>query len=135
MMSSDTGPRRRPALTGRALLLGALVVLLVIVLASPVNRYLGSRDDVSSSSQQLKNDQAQLAQLERQKAQYGDPGYIQQKARATLNFAMPGDTVYVVVHPGQKTQIEKSTGTSSKHVASGSAWNTRLWNSVRAAGK
>jgi cell division protein FtsB len=134
-VKADPLPRRRPALTGRALLLGALVVLLVIVLASPVNRYLGSRNDVSDSSRQLTRDQTQLAQLEKQKAQYGDPGFIQQRARATLNFAMPGDTVYVVVHPGQQTRIEKSTGAPGGDVAAGQAWNTRLWNSVRAAGK
>ena len=122
----------RPALTGRALVLGAVVVLLVIVLASPVHRYLASRSDASSSAQQLQHDRAKLAELKKQRALYSDPGYIQQQARERLQYAMPGDTVYVVVDKGAKSDIEKSTE-AARTAVSGPAWNTRLWDSVRSA--
>ncbi|MCW2595552.1 MAG: putative septum formation initiator [Jatrophihabitans sp.] len=127
--------RARPALTGRALVLGALVVLLVVVLASPVNRYLSSRGDVTHAGQQLRDDQRQLADLTRQQARYSDPGYIQQQARQRLQFAMPGDTVYVVVDKGQQSGIEQTRGKTANQTATGRAWNTRLWDSVRAAGQ
>ncbi len=130
-----TRRRGRPVLTGRALVLGALVVLLVVVLASPVTRWLGSRSDVSDTATQLRRDQAQLSVLNRQKTQWGDPGFIQRQARERLQYAMPGDTTYVVVDKGQRTQIQRSAGTGVSHSARGGAWNKRLWDSVRAADK
>jgi hypothetical protein len=47
---------------------------------------------------------------------------------------MPGDTVYVVVDKGQRSDIEKTAG-SATGPPRGDGWNTRLWDSVRAAGK
>jgi cell division protein FtsB len=125
-------PRPRRAITGRALVLGTLVVLLLVVLASPLHRYFGSRSDVSHAAQQLHDDQTQLVQLQQQQRQWSDPGYIQQQARSRLLYAMPGDTVYVVVNPGQKSDIEKSAGASVANQAS--TWNQRLWRSVQIAG-
>jgi len=124
--------RRRPVLTGRALVLGAVVVLLVVVLASPIQRYLQSRSDLAGSAQQLRDDRAELARLKKEKARYGDPGYIEQQARKRLQYAMPGDTVYVVVNQGSRTGIEKSAD-AARAEGSKPAWNTRLMDSVRAA--
>jgi cell division protein FtsB len=126
-------PRRRRAVTGRALVLGALVVVLLVLLASPLHRYFNSRSDVGHAAQQLHDDQKQLADLQAQQRRWSDPGYIQQQARSRLLYAMPGDTVYVVVNPGQKSDIEKTAATpASKDVAT---WNQKLWQSVQAAGR
>jgi cell division protein FtsB len=124
----------RPVLTGRALALGGIVVLLVVLLASPIQRYLTSRNDLSGAAQQLQDDRRQLAELNRQKALWSDPGFIQQQARKRLQYAMPGDTVYVVVDKGQKSDIEKSAGSPGK-VAPGPGWNNRLMDSIHAAAK
>jgi cell division protein FtsB len=126
--------RSRPVLTGRALVLGGIVILLVVLLASPIQRYLGSRNDVSSAGQQLRHDQQQLAQLKRQQARWSDPGYIQQQARSRLQYAMPGDTVYVVVDKGQSSDIEKTAGKKAGP-SSGPGWNDRLMNSIEQASK
>ncbi len=131
MPPAAQAPLRR-AITGRALVLGTLVVLLLVLLASPLHRYFGSRSDVSHAAQQLRDDQSQLATLQQQQRQWSDPGYIQQQARLRLLYAMPGDTVYVVVNPGQKSDIEKSAGKAPANQAS--TWNQRLWHSVQAAG-
>jgi cell division protein FtsB len=133
--SSEPEPRSgRPVLTGRALVLGGIVVLLVLLLASPIHRFLASRSDVSSTAQQLAQDNKQLRDLKQQQALWSDPGFIQQQARRRLQFAMPGDTVYVVVDKGQRSDIEKTAGAASSKPG-GTEWNTRLWDSVRAAGK
>jgi cell division protein FtsB len=133
-MSGGGGDGARPVLTGRALALGGVVVLLVVLLASPVNRYLSSRRELSGAAQQLQLDRQQLAELNRQKARWSDPGYIQQQARSRLQYAMPGDTVYVVVDKGQSSDIEDTSGAHSTP-APGSGWNTRLMDSVRASAK
>lgn len=129
---SDRPVRR--AVTGRALVLGTLVVLLIVLLAAPLNRYFGSRSDLSHAAQQLTDDQKQLAELKQQYAQWSDPGFIQQQARKRLQYAMPGDTVYVVVDHGEKSQIDKTSVTPVSSGPNGS-WNTRLWTSVELAGK
>jgi cell division protein FtsB len=112
--------------------LGTLIVLLLVVLASPLHRYFGSRSDVGHAAQQLHDDQKQLASLQQQQSKWSDPGYIQQQARLRLLYAMPGDTVYVVVSPGEKSDIEKSAGSAVAKQAS--TWNQRLWHSVQTAG-
>jgi cell division protein FtsB len=133
--SRDGAERRgRPVLTGRALVLGGIVVLLVVLLASPIHRFLGSRSDIATTSGQLQQDQQQLRDLQRQKDRWSDPGYVQQQARSRLQYAMPGDTVYVVVDKGQRSDIEKTAGSTSS-TERGKEWNTRLWDSVRAADK
>jgi len=128
----SAAPRR--AVTGRALVLGTLVVLLVIVLASPVSRYFSSRGDVGRASAQLHSDQARYARLQNQLSQWSDPGYIQQQARERLEYAMPGDTVYVVVRAGQQSQIVKTDGSATGAGTAPPTWNQRLWHSVRVAG-
>jgi cell division protein FtsB len=133
-MQPNAPARKRPVLTGRALVLGGVVVLLVVLLAAPVNRYLGSRHDLHGAAQELQHDRQQLAELQQQKTRWGDPGFIQQQARTRLQYAMPGDTVYVVVAKGQSSDIEKSTGAVAAP-APGTGWNTRLMDSVRAAAK
>jgi cell division protein FtsB len=120
-------------LTGRALVLGGIVVLLVVLLAAPIHRYLGSRSDVNRAAQQLRDDQRQLARLRHQQALWSDPGYIQQQARARLQYAMPGDTVYTVVWPGQRSAIDKTANTVVAQRQS--TWNQKLWQSVQSAGR
>ena len=131
-MTTPARPVRRPV-TGRALVLGTLVVVLLVLLASPLHRYFGSRSDVQKAAQQLHQDEAQLATLRALQQQWSDPGFIQQQARRQLQYAMPGDTVYVVVRPGQRSDIEKSSGVQTAPPAT--SWNQRLWQSVQAAGR
>jgi cell division protein FtsB len=130
---TDKRRRARPVITGRALVLGGVVILLVVLLASPLHRFLASRGDVNSAAQQLRDDQKELAQLRHERAMWNDPGYVQQQARTRLQFAMPGDTVYVVVDKGAKSDLEKSAakapGTSGKN------WNERVWDTVQAASR
>jgi len=131
-LSRTTRPRR--AVTGRALVLGTLVVLLIVLLASPLNRYFGSRGDLNAANSQLQRDKQQLTDLQKQYQQWSDPGFIQQQARKRLQYAMPGDTVYVVVDRGAKSDIEKTLA-HGEDPAGGDSWTSRLWTSVEQAGK
>jgi cell division protein FtsB len=129
-LSPGRGPRR--AITGRALVLGTLVVLLVVLLASPLHRYFASRSDVSHAAQQLQSDQQQLAELTQQLERWGDPGFIQQQARVRLQYAMPGDTVYIVTGAGQQSDITK-TNVKKDSTKAAPTWNQRLWETVQKA--
>ena len=114
-------------------MLGAVVILLVVLLASPLHRFLASRGDVSDAARQLHNDQQQLSQLTQQQANWQDPGYIQQQARSRLQFAMPGDIVYVTVDKGAKSDIQKTAGAGASIKVHAKTWNERVWSSVQAA--
>jgi len=126
---AERQPRR--AVTGRAIVLGTLVVLLLVLLASPLNRYFGSRSALNGASQQLRQHRQQLTELSRQVARWGDPGYVQQQAREQLQYAMPGDRVYVVDR-GQRNDIVRTAG-SSAMTSDPTSWNARLWDSVARA--
>jgi cell division protein FtsB len=127
-----TGPRRpRRAVTGRAIVLGTLIVLLLVLLASPLNRYFASRAALNDASQQLQQSNQQLRELKSKIARWSDPGYIERQARTRLQYAMPGDTTFVVVDHGQQNEIDKTAGTPpSTHAGT---WNTKLWDSVTRA--
>ena len=114
-------------------MLGGIVVLLVVLLAAPIQRLLASRSAVASAATQLRTDRAELARLQHQQQLWSDPGYVEQQARTRLLFAMPGDTVYTVVRAGQRSQLAVTSGARPRP-ANGPGWNTRLWQSVRAAG-
>jgi cell division protein FtsB len=135
MRPRSAGKRARPVVTGRALVLGAVVVLLVVLLASPLHRYLSSRSDVSATQRQLNADKLELAKLRHQQMLWSDPGYIQSQARQRLQFAMPGDTVFQVVDKGARSGIEKTAGADGTRGAKSSTWNERLWSSLEAADK
>ena len=115
-------------------MLAAVVVLLVVVLAAPLHRYLSSRSAVEQAEQQRRRSQSQLAELRQQLAQSRDPAYIEQQARSRLQYAMPGDTVYVVVTPGHEPNLspDKQEDTAPVRVPGGT-WNQRLWGSVLTA--
>jgi cell division protein FtsB len=123
------GPRR--AVTGRALVLGTVVILLLVLLASPLSRYFASRGALSDSAGQLNRDKARLGELRDDIARWGEPGYIQAQARMRLQYAMPGDTVYVTVNRGQRNDIARTSGTH--HPSPHGGWNTALWDSVEHA--
>ncbi|HYU65249.1 MAG TPA: septum formation initiator family protein [Jatrophihabitantaceae bacterium] len=125
------GSGRRRGLTGRALVLGAVIIVLVVILAAPLHRYLSSHGAVEQAQQERRENQAQLARLHEQLAQWDDPAYVEQQARTRLQYALPGDTVYVVVHPGEKSGL----GGAAQHDTApvrvpGGTWNQRLWGSV-----
>jgi cell division protein FtsB len=124
----------RPGLTGRALVLGGVLVLLVVLLAAPLHRYLGARSAITAAAQQRKANLALQAEMQRELAQWNDPRYVEQQARRRLSYAMPGDTVYVVVRPGEHSGLDSGAPPSTRSTSvPGGTWNQRLWGSVRVA--
>ncbi len=137
-MSSSTGAGRgarpRQTITGRTLVLGAVCVLMLVLLASPVHRFFVSRSAVNQASAQLDKHAQQLAAEQAQLQRWGDPGFVQQQARQRLQYAMPGDTVFVVLRPGRGGGIDPDAGKDAAGKRA-STWNQRLWTSVEAAGR
>jgi cell division protein FtsB len=94
-----TGGRRshRPLFTGRAVLLGALVLLLALTLAGPLRQFLAGRAAlVQLAAERTQLDQ-RTEQLQTQLNRQQDPDYQQRQARQRLTYVLPGDRLIVVV--------------------------------------
>ncbi len=135
MTSSSEPTRARRPITGRALVLGAVIVALVVLLAPPLHRYLTARSNLSQSLQQQRSDQRELKQLQAQDKQLSDPAYIATLARERLQYALPGETVYTIVRPGDTQGVDSTTVKARPATrAPGDTWNERLWGSAETAG-
>jgi cell division protein FtsB len=121
-------------LTGRALVLGAVMVLLALVLASPLQRYLQERQSLSQSQQKLAQSSERVRQLTQLKAQWNDPAFVEAQARARLQYARPGDTVYVVVDPSHPNGDASADQNAPVTATSGpSNWRVKAWTSLQVA--
>jgi cell division protein FtsB len=124
--------RRRPLVTGRAVLLGALVLLLALTLAGPVRQYLAGRAELvqlAAEGRQLEQRARDLeAELERQ----ADPAWVQREARERLTYVLPGDRLVVVVD-GRAVAGEADDPASGGPVRPPLPWYEGLMESVAVA--
>ncbi|MEO6956107.1 MAG: septum formation initiator family protein [Antricoccus sp.] len=127
MRSTSSGAsraNRRPGgITGRALLLGGLVIAVVLLLILPVSNYLHQKSQIDLLQQQIAAKQAAISKLNDRNTLLDDPAYIASQARERLNYIMPGEKVYVVSDngPASVTAKDKKAGAQQKQKAKGSA--------------
>ncbi|WP_116449790.1 FtsB family cell division protein [Blastococcus litoris] len=95
--TAGTAPRRRPLVTGRAVLLGALVLLLALTLAGPIRQYLAGQAELEQLAAEGEELDARAADLREQLERQADPAYAERQARERLTYVLPGDRLVVVV--------------------------------------
>jgi cell division protein FtsB len=112
----STTPRRGPRVTGRAVLLGSLVLLLALTLAGPLRQYVAGRQELAELAAEHDELTRRAADLQAQLDRQSDPAYIAQQARERLTYVLPGDRLVVVVdgetrgeEPGPLTPLPGST--------------------------
>jgi cell division protein FtsB len=93
----ERGPRRRPFFTGRAVLLGALVLLLALTLAGPVRQYLAGQAELVRLAAEGDALRQRAGELEDQLERQSDPAWREREARKRLSYVLPGDRLVVVV--------------------------------------
>ncbi|MFL6139384.1 MAG: FtsB family cell division protein [Frankiaceae bacterium] len=119
-------------------MLALVLCALVVMLADPLQAYLGQRSRIAQARAANSALQRHVDALEAQQRLWSDPNFVRQQARERLYYVMPGETPYVVVggpaasHP-QPARPPGSTAATGTSGASGS-WYGRLWDSVRTAG-
>lgn len=113
-------------------MLGLVAVFAVVVLASPLHRYLVARGDLAQARADQAASAADLARLQGERARWDDPAYVEQQARDRLQYAKPGETVYVVIRPGDENDETRASAPQTSTVV-GDSWSTRVWSSVQAA--
>lgn len=133
-MTTDEPPRGR--FTGRAALLVLVLAVLAVSYASSLRAYVAQRSHVSDLKAQIAAKQADIESLEREKARWQDPEYVQQQARERFGYLFPGETAYVVV--GVDGQPLDHAGSLDDPDAvprqTPAAWWEKAWGSVELAG-
>ena len=89
--------RRRPLFTGRAVLLGALVLLLALTLAGPIRQYLAGQAELVRLAAEGEALEQRAADLREQLDRQGSEEWVEREARERLTYVMPGDRLVVVV--------------------------------------
>lgn len=87
----------RGSLTGRALVLAAVGVLLVVTLAVPARTWFAQRSDIARLQGEVAAAQTRISELTVQRERWQDPAFIAAQARTRLHMAMPGEVPYLLV--------------------------------------
>jgi len=126
-----TAQRWTARLTGRAVLLAAVVVLLVVSLAYPLQRYLAQQARIDRLEAENRAAEQRVEDLRVQVDQLDDPAFIQTQARSRLQYVMPGDLLYVIDDSGQAQALPGQDEPTSE--AAELAWFERVLNSIDSA--
>jgi len=78
-----------------------VVVLLVVSLAYPLQRYLAQQASIDGLEADNRAAQQRVEDLRLQVDLLDDPSFIQLQARTRLQYVMPGDLLYVIDDSGQ----------------------------------
>jgi len=119
--------RRRPTLTGRAVVLAGALTLIVFTLAVPMRELLHQRADISALRAANDAAQGRVHALQVREQRLADPAYVTSLIRERLHYVLPGEVGYVVLDPS-----EAPAPTSTKAAAAPAAWYAALWSSVQA---
>jgi cell division protein FtsB len=122
-------PSRR--LTTRAAILAAVICALVLSLAYPLKQYLAQRSSIIQLRQDNAARAAEVARLKERQRELTDPAYIKAQARQRLQYVMPGETPFVVVHQGDPP--DHPARPDGERVDRSSPWYDQLWQSVQKA--
>jgi hypothetical protein len=115
--------------------LGAVGVVLALLILPYFQKWLIQRSEIESARAEVARSQQDVASLKRQRARWADDEYVKAQARARLNYVLPGETGFVVVHPPAKTAQRADPGRRAAEVPTGDRpWYSDVWLSVQVAG-
>jgi cell division protein FtsB len=110
--------------------------VLTISYASSLKAYFQQHSQIQQLRSQIASSEGDILRLEAEKAQWNDPAYVREQARARFGYLMPGQTSYVVIGEDGKplaAQASLSDPRTSKS-STPTAWWTTEWRSVELAG-
>jgi cell division protein FtsL len=119
---------RSTRLTGRAALLAVVICAIALSLAYPVREYIAQRQQIDQLLAQRRATSAQVAALQQEAAQLGQPSYIERRAEDSLHMCFPDEQCYEVI-----AQPPRAASAPSKPAPD--PWYAKLWQSVQRAGQ
>ncbi len=106
------------------------MVLLVVSLAYPLQRYLAQQAAIERLEGENRAAQQRVEDLRIQVDQLDDPSFIQTQARSRLQYVMPGDLLYVIDDSGQAQQV---AGQGEATDDADQAWFEQVLSSIEIA--
>lgn len=120
-------PRR---FTGRAAVLGMVLVGLLLAYAYPVRVYLAQQAEIAGLEQQQREQRERIAGLADERAKWDDPEFVKAKAKKELQYVLPGEMSIV---PLPDAVAAGATPTTQPDPAAADPWYKKLWSSVDVA--
>ena len=96
-MSSRAVPTSRPRLTGRAALLGVIVLLLGASGIVPVKQYLAQREEMAALERKVEILLSEQVKLRDRIRRLQDPSELERLARECLGMVRPGEISFAAV--------------------------------------
>lgn len=125
------GPPQRPprssSLTGRALVLLIVVVVMAFALAVPLRAWFAQRAEIAELRAGVEAARERVAALEDEKARWEDPAFVAAQARERLHFVLPGEVGFVALG------LDQVTNPSAEQAAATRPWYVSLWRSIERA--
>jgi cell division protein FtsB len=119
---------RARRLSGRATVLGLLLLGLALAYAYPVRVYLAQQAEISNLEAAQAAQRQRIVDLNAQLSKWNDDQYVIAQAKRRLHYIRPGEIAYVIVDGSSGT----STGTGGRSPTGGS-WFSELWSNIQAA--
>lgn len=123
-------------ITGRALVLVAVAVLLGLSYASSLRIYLDQQHQLALADQQIRERTERIAVLQGELDRWDDPNYVKAQARDRLGWVMPGEIGYRVIGEDGQPIGGGVTIEAEQQLPPGEhdpMWWDKLWGSIRAA--
>jgi cell division protein FtsB len=120
---------KRQGLSNRALILGAILFLLAVTLAPPLQHYFTQKAAINALEVQIKDNQAMVDAAKKELAQWNDPEFVASQARARLHFIFPGERQYIVLDENTGEANQDATKVSEQFPV-GIPWYSRLISSI-----
>jgi len=121
-------PRR---FTGRAAVLGMVLLGLLLAYAYPVRVYLAQQAEIAGLEQKQQEQRRRIAALTETREKWDDDEYVRSRARNDLHYVLPGETAYIPLP--DPNQPSSQPGTAARRPPSNEPWYRKLWGSVDAA--
>jgi cell division protein FtsB len=122
-------PRR---LTGRAAVLGMVMIGLLLAYAYPVRVYLAQQAEIAGIEQQQRAQRDRIRDLAQQRQKWEDPEFVKAQAKKELHYVLPGETPLVPLPDEAGAGGESATPASGDAVVA-DPWYKKLWSSVEVA--
>ncbi len=136
-MATGSGDPHRSRLTGRALVLLMVLLVLAVSYGSSFKAYLRQRAEIADLRATIADRQAGIDALEREKERWEDPAFVRAQARQRFGYVMPGETSYVVLDEYGRPLEPQSELDDPADVGrrEPTGWWNPLWESVELAGQ
>ncbi len=120
-------PRR---FTGRAAVLGMVLIGLLLAYAYPVRVYLAQQAEIAGLEQQQREQRNRIAGLADERAKWDDPEFVKAKAKKELQYVLPGE---ISIVPLPDAVAAGATPSTQPDPAAADPWDKKLWSSVEVA--